>query len=375
MLPYSARSFPGYRLLTEYFTFPQKFLFFDIDLASAKAKSKLRTTGNQLEIFLFLSRTDRDLERILSAETFRLGCTPIVNLYAHQTEPLKLTQTEFEYRVRPDNRRPLAHEIYTIERVTASGPNGQQIEYRPFFSMRHATPSRQPPAFWYATRRPAEPSAKDAREPDRGTEVFISLVDLAQKVSAPIGWTLGIETVCLNRDLPVRLPFRAGHTQLQMSGDSEVVARALCLTRPTPTLRPGLRQGALWRLISHLSLNYLSLGAEGDQGDALREILKLYDFKDSAETHKIITSILNVSSRPVVGRIAHPVGGTFFSRGVEMAIHFEATGGTFLFAVVLERFLALYCTINSFSKLVATVKDRDGVLREWPPRVGEKILV
>ncbi|HAA52041.1 MAG TPA: hypothetical protein DCE43_20145, partial [Planctomycetaceae bacterium] len=37
--------------------------------------------------------------------------------------------------------------------------------------------------------------------------------------------------------------------------------------------------------------------------------------------------------------------------------------------------LGLYCSINSFSKLVATTNKREGVLKAWPPRAGDKELL
>jgi type VI secretion system protein ImpG len=154
-----------------------------------------------------------------------------------------------------------------------------------------------------------------------------------------------------------------------------LISRILCLTPPTPTLRPTLRQGALWRLISHLSLNHLSLV---DNGDALREIVKLYDFADNAESRKMIDGIVRVSSKRVVGRIRDSTQ-TSICRGVEVTICFNeecfSGSGLFLFASVLERFLGLYCTVNSFTRMVATIEGREGELRRWQARVGEQIVV
>src|SRR5262249_54126894 len=118
MLPYRARSFVGYRLLTEYFVFPEKFLFLDLILGP-RALARL---GNRLEVFLFLTRWPADLEQTLPADTFRLGCTPMVTLYRQRAEPIQLTHRETEYRVVPDARRPLAHEVFSIDRVVAVSP-------------------------------------------------------------------------------------------------------------------------------------------------------------------------------------------------------------------------------------------------------------
>jgi type VI secretion system protein ImpG len=372
MLPYSPRSFLGYRLLTEFFTFPQKFLFFDLTRLDRRALGRL---GNQMEIFLYLDRAIPDLEQNVSADTFRLGCAPLVNLYTQRAEPIQVTHTDFEYRVVPDLRRPLAHEVYSVDHVTATFPNGEGQEYFPFFSVKHARQAAAAKTYWHAARRPAEGTEALG---DHGTEVYLALVDLDFQPTAPANAVLDVETTCLNRDLPHRLPFGGDQPRLQLSEGGALVTRIVCLTPPTRTVRPALKRGTLWRLISHLSLNHLSL-VDGEQGkpDALREILKLYDFADSGETRKMIDGIAGVASRRIVGTVRTD-GPVSFCRGVEVTVQFDeerfSGSGLFLFASVLERFLALYCSVNSFSKLIATTRGRPGELRRWPPRMGEKVL-
>jgi type VI secretion system protein ImpG len=187
-----------------------------------------------------------------------------------------------------------------------------------------------------------------------------------------------VETTCLNRDLPQRLPFGGDQPRLHLGEGGEPVSRITCLTAPTRTLRPALREGTLWRLVSHLTLGHVSLVEHDDHALALREILKLYDFVDSAEIRKLIDGIDRVGSRRVVGRVRGPRMDAF-CQGVEVTLCFDegkfTGGGLFLFAAVLERFLALYCSVNSFTKLVATVKGKEGELRRWPPRAGEMVLV
>jgi type VI secretion system protein ImpG len=374
VLPYSARSFPGYRLLSEYFAFAEKFLFVDLHGLDQRALGRV---GNQLEVFLYLNRTAADLEQNIGADSFRLGCTPIVNLYRQRADPIRLTHNDVEYRVVPDARRPLGHEVYSIDRVVATSPAGEEREFLPFFSVRHAAEARSAETFWYATRRPT------GSPTDHGHEAYLSLVDLGFQPSAPADWTLDVETTCLNRDLPHRLPFGGDQPRLQLSEGGALIARIICLTPPTRTRRPALRHGTLWSLISHLALNHLSLVDVGGSADALREILKLYDFADSPETRSMIDGILSVTSRRVVGRVrdeggAGPRGVAAFCRGVEVAVQFDegrfSGSGVYLFASVLERFLALYCTLNSFTRFHATVKGREGALRRWPPRMGERVL-
>lgn len=372
MLPYPARSFVGYRLLTEYFAFPQKYHFLDVELPPSQ---KLEHLGHEVEIFFYLDRAIPELARSITAETFQLGCTPIVNLFSQRAEPIALTQTEFEYQVVPDRRLPLSNEVYSIDRVVASPPKGDSVEFYPFFSIKHQATKGAEKAFWHATRRAADETGAAA---DRGTEVYLSLVDLAFKPSAPGGWTLEVETTCLNRDLPRELPFGGVGDQPRLQlREGGLVSRIVCLTAPTRTLRPTLHRGLLWRLVSHLSLNHLSL-VDDESAESLREILRLYDFADSAESRSQIDGILGVKSRRIVGNLRTGGPGAF-CKGTEVTLHFDperfTASSLFLFASVLERFLALYSTINSFSKLIATVKGREGELRRWPPRMGEKILV
>jgi type VI secretion system protein ImpG len=371
MLPYSARSLLGYRLLTEYFAFPEKYLLFDLTGLNARV---LAGAGQKLEVYFYLDRTIRELEQNVTKDMFQLGCAPVVNLYRQQAEPIPITHTETAYRVVPDVRRPLAGEIYSIERVTAVSADNERVEYRPFYSFKHASDREVQRRFWHAVRQPAE---KAAGQVDHGTELFLSLVDLDFSPSSPTDWTLEIQTTCLNRDLPNRLPFGGGQPKLRLSTGAPI-ARIECLTRPTGTLRPPLKRGALWRLISHLSLNHLSLADYEEGADALREILKLYDFSDSAETRSTIDGILNVRTRRVVGRDPRDTRGGF-CRGLEVTVHFDEDrfvgSGLFLFACVLERFLGLYCSINSFSKLIATTNKREGELRRWAPRAGETALL
>lgn len=371
LLPYPRRSFLGYRLLTEFFVFPEKFRFFDLKGLDAGTMSRF---GPRLDLFIYLNRSAPDLEPNVTDDTFRLGCSPVVNLFSKRADPIALSHTETEYRVVPDSRRPLSYEVYSIDRVTGTDAAGAAREFYPFFSVQHGREANAGTCYWYGARRAAEQVQGVI---DHGTEIYLTLVDLDFQPSTPADKSLAIETTCLNRDLPGRLPFGGDQPRLQLTDGNPLISRVTCLTPPTRTLRPALRHGTLWRLISHLSLNHLSL-VDGEEGaDALREILKLYDFSDSAETRGLIDGVLSVTSKNTTARTGGKGGSV--CRGVEAIITFDPdrfTGsGLYLFAAVIERFLALYSNINAFSRMTAVVRGREGVLRRWPPRLGERILL
>ncbi|HAA72242.1 MAG TPA: type VI secretion system baseplate subunit TssF [Planctomycetaceae bacterium] len=372
LIDYPARSFPGYRLLREFFTFPDKFLFIDIEqLGPTLAEGSLR--GNQMELYLYLNQHIQDLEQSVSAETFALGCCPIVNLYRQRAEPLNWDHSQSELRIVPDARRPLAHEIHTVQRVIATSPDNEETEFLPFYSIQHATSADKQPAYWHATRRPAR---NIDGQSDHGTEVFLSLVDLSCQPAQLPHWTVDVETTCLNRDLPGRLPFGGQQPLLQLASGG-VPLQITCLTPPTRTLRTSLGHETLWRVISHLSLNHLSLVDSSDGGNALREILRLY-VQDSSENEAMIEGLTGVRSQRVVGRVGGSVNAGF-CRGTEVTLELDedkfSGGGMFLFASVLERFLALYTNLNSFTSTVLTTPQRESPLKRWPPRAGHTPLV
>jgi type VI secretion system protein ImpG len=359
----------GFRLLSEYFSAREKFLFIDVCRLDAKT---LVSAGNRMDIFVYLDRAMPELERSVQANSLALGCTPIVNLFRQRAEPIALTRSISEYRVVPDARRPGVTEVYSVDAVSSTGPDGTETSFLPFYSIKHAAAARSQRTFWHPSRR-----AAGGRDP--GTELFLSLVDLDFNPSVPADTVLSVETTCLNRDLPGRLPYGGGHPHLQLVEAMAGVASLRCITAPTPTVRAPLRHRALWRLVSHLSLNHLSIiGQEKDGAEALREILKLYDFRDSSETRAAIEGILEVRSRRGTARAPSAEMGSF-CRGVDIEVLFDeqrfVSSGLYLLAAVIERFLALYGSINSFTRLAIKLQGRPGVLRRWPPRAGEQELL
>jgi type VI secretion system protein ImpG len=369
VLPYTARSFPGYRLLTEYFTFPDKFLFFDVTGIDQAARTGF---GDQFEIVLYL-REGAAPRANVDASSFQLGCTPIVNLFQRVAEPIPLTQQQNEYQVIPDVHRQMATEIYSIDSVASTDPALQVTRnYQPFYSYRHSYAREQERIFWYASRRASQ------RKDDAGTEVYLSLIDMSFNPEVPAVETLTVHATCTNRDLPGKLPFGGREADFETEA-GRGLSKVRCLRKPTATLRPPLRRGAQWRLLSHLLLNPLSI-VEGPAGapEALQEILMLYDFMDSAATRKQISGLQHISSRRVVRQVGSATGVSLV-RGIETQIEFDEDqyvgSGVFLFASVLEHFLGLYASVNSFSQLVAKTRQREGILKRWPARAGTQIVL
>lgn len=369
VLPYPARSPLGYRLLTEYFTFPDKFMFFDIAGLAAKAQ---QSGGRKLEIYIYLNRASVELERSTSAASFALGCTPAINLFRQRAEPITLSGETAEYQITPDSRRPGALEVYSVDQVTATSPAGEVVTYAPLFGLTHAGAQRKDTRFWHSSRRPAGETG------GAQSETFLSLVDLDSDPTTPNNWVASVETTCSNRDLPDKLPFGGGHPYLRTADEQPGVKAITCLTAPTPTLRLPSRKESAWRLISHLSLNHLSLSGPGGGAEGLREILRLYDFRDAAETRAMIDSLQSLKAVRGAARAPNRAMGVL-CHGLDVSMEFDeqftSGAGVYLLAAVLERFIAHYASINAFTRLTATVKGRSGVLRTWPPRAGDLALL
>lgn len=365
MLPATGRSFPGYLLLTEYFCFQEKFLFFDLDGMEKLAGLNLQDT---LEIWIYFDRPAK-VGLTVSADMFALNAAPIVNLFSRTAEPVQITNEKTEYPVIPDIRRQDATEIFSIDRVTSLPmAKGEEKEFRAYYSLSHhleGPGGKVGNAYWHKKRFPS------GRYGDDGTDVTIAFAGLDLKSASPEADVLMVNTTCTNRDLPGRMRFG------DLSGDFETeiaapVSTIRCLVKPTRTRRPTLDGSLQWRLISHLALNYTSIVAGGEE--SLREILKMYDFDNSPATRQQISGIISLSNSYATKRV-----GRSFCRGVQVEITFDEEkfvgSALYLFANILERFIGQYISVNSFSQLVVKTLQRKEVFKIWPPRNGDRVLL
>ncbi len=348
MLPYPPASFTGYRLLSEFFALPQKFLFFELSGLD-------RWKGDALEIFFYLDRADPALERMVAATNFTLNAAPAVNLFAQRAEPIVVDGRRTEYALVPDARRHRTREVYSVEGVTLTDRTGTRRESRSFFA-------------GGASHTPAWQLRREFDDLDGTSDVSIAFDgEDEQELVA------GVDTLCLNRDLPERLPFGGGHPHLDLVRASSSVSGVEAISAPTPVMRLSEAEDRRWRLISHLNLNHLSL-ASGD-GTALKEMLRLYVLPERREPNLMIDAIVGVSARSAVSRVS---GGGIVP-GTEVTLTFEPglieRGPAYLFASVIDRFLGLYANINSFTRLTATMRGQAEPVAAFPARLAERPLL
>jgi type VI secretion system protein ImpG len=189
---------------------------------------------------------------------------------------------------------------------------------------------------------------------------------------------LAVEALCLNRDLPAELPFGGGHPRLTALQPHGALAQIACITPPTPTLRPELRAKGAWRLVSQLSLGHLSVTGGAAGAAALKEVLRLYDLRDTAETRAALEALLAVTAAPGTARVPGSRLGAF-CRGLDVELEFEPRAfqgaGLYLLGSVLERFLALHATVNSFVRTTVRLRGRTEPESRFPARAGARALL
>ncbi|MEO6236189.1 MAG: type VI secretion system baseplate subunit TssF [Vicinamibacterales bacterium] len=377
LLPLSLRSFQGYRLLQEYFAFPQRYRF--IELAGL-ASSLRRVTGSEAEIVILFGRSEPLLEGVVERSNLQLFCTPAVNLFdKSRVDRIHVSDSTYEFHVVADRTRPVDYEIYQVTDVVGHGV-GDDSEQRflPFYEA--TSRGANDASAYFTTRRqpriiPPDQRRRALRSGYVGSEVFLSLVDAKQAPYAADLRQLSVRALCTNRDLALQMPLGLGETDFSLNIAAPVTS-VRALTAPSRPFSPVADGAVAWRAISHLSLNYLSLtGATGPQGaKALRDLLELYATTTDVGARRQIEGILGVSVSRVVRRLPGR-GPIAFGRGVQVTVDVDEMafegGSAFLLGAVLDRYFARYVSINAVTETVLRSPGR-GEINRWTPNWGTR---
>jgi type VI secretion system protein ImpG len=360
LIPYPARSMLGYRLLTEFFAFPEKFLFFDLLLD----ESILNAVGNQLEIYLYFNHSNDVLERHISAATFVLGCTPVVNLFPHAAEPIVIDQRQYQYPLIPDNRNPEGTIIYSVDAVTGIDSHGDETHYLPFYGVNNGMDSKSHHAFWSTT------CDNDL--------LSLSLVNSAGENSLTADEVLYVETSCMNSSLPADLAYSHEPFAVQFSTFTAPVCAIRLLLPPTMPKAALTKTQSHYALLAHLASNHISLADAEQSAAAIKNIMKLYNFSEKDESSAMAGCIIAMQSQHVM-RYCKFAGINTLCQGLALKLVLDDThfvgNSAYLFAEVIENFLALYCSVNGFIELTVTSKDNAREIYRGKPRSGEKNLL
>lgn len=377
ILPYPKNSFLGFQLLSELFSFPQKFAYVDL---SGFDQVREKQPDTELEITFYVQDLPAKFLNEVHKGTFQLGCTPIVNLFERVCEPIQLTHKKHRYKLVPDVHHPDGMEVYSVNQVRSADPH-RSVEYKPFYDFNRSesfSDEQCSEAFWYSSRD------ESLVRNDRGTDVFMHFVDPGFDPALPTEAALTVLATCTNRELPTYL--QDGIEAVRFGLEAAIPLQEIrCLQPITPTLRPPQRRKAHWSLVSHLTLNHLSISDNKDGLAALQQILALYDFSDrnssgvlTAVNRQMVDGITSIGHRRITRRIGGEFGGAF-CRGIQIHLELDEEKylgvGSYLFASVMRHFFTKYASLNSFVETVVTTKQREKPLRHWPPMEGAEAVL
>ncbi len=331
LIPYGKHSFAGFQVLQQYFAFRPQFWFVDVHglnrLQPAKGVSSF-----EVEVFFDRSYPEN---RTLSSGNVRLFCTPIVNLFRADAEPIRTEHLTAEHRIVPSLRQPRSHRIYSVESVTGMvDKTGARKRYTPFFSFDRSGVGE---GTYHTSVRLA---------PNERHEMYLTLSAMPAEKQLPVE-TISVEVLCTNRSVP-RERLQEGMIDQYAPGATSL-ADHRNLLQPTLELQPPHQEEPdfLWKLLSHLALNHLSVADE----EAFRGVLGLYEWTGSEANRRRLAGIKKVgwAAKEVIQRGA-------IVRGAEVTVHveedhFSDEGDLCLFGLILSEFLSLYATINSFVHL------------------------
>ncbi len=366
ILPSPNHSHPSYQLLQEYFHFPEKYLFFKINHLLKATQSN---GGDTLELFIPIEETALINSLTPQPENFRLGCTPIVNLFKKTTDPLRLTQKQVEYRITPDSRLERTHEIYCLEEVHGVTDKGEMINYAPYYSFEHR---RTGDAFWYHRRQMSD------RRNIPGTDVYLSFVNDKFDPTQPATETIYADALCTNRFLAEQLPAGA---KLQFEGKLPVM-KISCLDRPISPAYSPFDGETLWKLVSQLAIHHLGYTDPQIALKVLKETLTLYAGISHDKNLTQIDAISNFITRPSVRRIPRTTSDQVwmgFIRGITVDLtldeSLDPTGMGFILASILRHYFALNINIDSFIELNLKSVQRVNHWVTWQPLSGQHQLL
>ena len=377
LLPVTLRGFQGYRLLQEYFAFPERYRFVDV---AGLAPAIRQAAVDEIELVLLFDRGQPGLESVVDQTQFSLFCTPAINLFPKRADRVHLSDNTHEYHVVADRTRPMDFEIYEVTAVVGHGGGADSDQtFLPLYTAYASHRDREHPAYYTVRREPRLPSQSQKRRGARstyiGTEVFLSLVDPSEAPFRSELRQLSIQTLCTNRDLVLQMPIGRGASDFTLDVAAPVKSIRV-VSGPSRPAAP-LADGAVaWRAINHLSLNYLSLvESTPEQGAAaLRELLELYVRAANVGLKKQVDGLRSVAVRPVVRRLpgSHPI---VFGRGLEITLAVDELAfegaSAFLLGAVLARYFTGHVSINSFTETVLRSESR-GEIHRWVPQWGAR---
>lgn len=351
LLPYPSDVFKGFRLLQEYFVFPEKFLGFEINFSTP--------LDSQSENVVYIPM-NQAVSMPVSVRNFSLSAVPAVNLFPKISEPLRLDQKQVEYCIVPDYRRYHSNEIYAIQKIVAADPNTNDEKIVPeFFSCSHYADSMNGNFFWKSKRKRSYISNA------QGEDVYVSFIDTDFNPKLPADKIFYAHTLCTNRHVAEQIPAN-GELKIELSVP---IKNIHCINRPTNQISSIKEGEILWKLISALSLNSISFDKDGIL--KLKEVLEIFANISKTSLGGEVDAILDVSCHTKTKRIDKQTWRGFI-RGSCVEITFDESifNLGIPLSMVVSKFLSSYTTINTFTEVCVKNTEKNGILKIWDQNFG-----
>ncbi|MBU3914386.1 type VI secretion system baseplate subunit TssF, partial [bacterium] len=360
VIPSGENSHPAFRLIQEYFCFPEKYHFIDVHHLNS------HESLTRFDLLLILNANPT---LNVNENTFVPNCSPIINLFENNAGTIDVDHKKFEYHLLPDPDADTTTEIHSILSVSKSfSHDDREHKIKPFYGFTHEMSKDTLESYWHMRRE------ETWQQEVSGTEVFLSFRDLGFQPTKPDSETVFVRALCTNRNFAEKIPAGA----LLELEEKASVDQSTFLIKPTPAITPPLRGPTLWSLISNLSLNYLSITDSEDSLNALRTILRTYNFAKSTTVEQQIMGIRSLTSKTTLSQTGFE-GWRGFCTGVELTLtvdpSYYAGSSSYLFASVLSRFFSLYVSINSFAETILKRTTEEGIWKRWTPVKGKKPIL
>ncbi|HKL69629.1 type VI secretion system baseplate subunit TssF [Salibaculum sp.] len=383
--PEEGRLFRGFALLREFHMLPQKFLGFRLSGLAALLE---RVTAPACDLLFEFDRADAALASTISDQSFRLYTAPAINLFSERSARVKIDAGRREHLMVPQPSPHENYEIHSVLRVRAHyGGKRKPVPIWPVYGQPRDATRASEELYYDIRQRPRRLSATEIRRGQHGdytgSETLITLHEPATIDDPDPVQSLQADLLCTNRHLPAMLPMGQAKADFRLVNDTSIAFA--CITGPTPPRdalsgqegpnpRIGDQGARMWQAINCLSFNLLGLNDRhaDDPAAGLRDALSLFaDLSDSI-TERQVQGLTGSETRPVVRSVKRP-DGYAPARGLEVTLTFDERAfegsGIALLGAVLDRFLADYVQLNSFTETVIVSRKRGEVMR-WPPRSG-----
>ncbi len=354
LLPVRATAFWRFELLRDFFLFPLKYQAFCLEIF---AKMTGEEDFEALEVKIdFNVPWPSNLK--IRKEMFRPNTVPIVNLFAHDANPIRLSDFHRQYPVEGDTLHPQHYQIYSIDHVESIevNTNARRVYEPRYTSSTSQTASDADHGRFYAVERITAAGGgwntlirftnADSTDPDQSREEIVSL-----------------NTTCTNGRLPAKLMPNQIHFPVSYV-DQRLKLRNI--THPTPYLFPDTEKISLWRWLSHAALNYMNIHST----EQFKTLLGLHDFSNADTSRRKIAGIKKIEMKTTrtlfKGALMPGISATI--RIDEEC--FATEGEIQLFALVLSVFMSVYATVNSYVQLTVIMDPSERTIA-LEPQIGE----